>query len=77
MNSALAHRELEQFCQLSEADYRLVETAIDRLGLSARVYHRILKVAHTIADMAGSEQIQTAHLTEAVGYRRLDTATQS
>lgn len=77
MNSALAHRELEQFCQLSEADYRLVETAINRLGLSARAYHRILKVARTIADMAGSEQIQTAHLTEAVGYRRLDTATQS
>ena len=53
---------------------QLVEKAISRFGLSARAYHRILKVARTIADLAGSPDIQTVHLTEAIGYRRLDTA---
>jgi magnesium chelatase family protein len=49
----------------------LIERAITQLGLSMRAYHRILKVARTIADLAGSENIQTAHITEAIGYRRL------
>jgi magnesium chelatase family protein len=71
-NAALKNREVERFCRLSEADGRLLEQAIERLGLSARAYHRILKVARTIADLAGAEEIQTAHLAEAIGYRRLD-----
>jgi magnesium chelatase family protein len=75
-NYLLEHKELQEYCPLSESDYQLLEQAINRLGLSARAYHRILKVARTIADLAGSEHIQTLHLSEAIGYRRLDTAIQ-
>lgn len=73
VNAALQHKEIEVFCSLSDSDYHLLEDAISRLGLSARAYHRILKVARTIADLAGSNAIQTAHLSEAISYRRLDT----
>ncbi len=69
-NTLLDSREIEKFCQLSEADERLLDSAIQRLGLSARAWHRILKVARTIADMANSDTIQTAHLAEAITYRR-------
>jgi magnesium chelatase family protein len=69
----LEQKEIEVYCPLSDSDYQLVEKAITRLGLSARAYHRILKVARTIADLSGSEQIKTEHLSEAIGYRRLDT----
>ena len=71
-NSALKNRQIEKVCSLSEDDSHLLEQAIERLGLSARVHHRILKVARTIADLADSEMINTAHLTEAISYRRLD-----
>lgn len=71
-NSALSVRELERDCALSESDYQLLERALERLGLSPRAYHRILKVARTIADLAGAPNIQTAHLTEAISYRALD-----
>ncbi len=71
-NAALKNKQVEKFCRLSDADQRLLEQAIERLGLSARAYHRILKVARTIADLAGSEDIHTTHLTEAISYRRLD-----
>jgi len=74
-NYLLENKEIEVHCKLSESDYQLLEQAISRLGLSARAYHRILKVARTIADLAGSEHIQTPHLSEAIGYRRLDTRT--
>jgi len=72
-NYLLSNKELEQYCNLDEANYQLLEQAITRLGLSARAYHRILKVARTIADLAGVDQIETVHLSEAIGYRRLDT----
>jgi magnesium chelatase family protein len=72
-NYLLDNKELEEYCQLSESDYQLVEQAISRLGLSARAYHRILKVARTIADLAGETHINTHHLSEAISYRRLDT----
>ena len=71
-NAMLGNREVERHCAISEADSQLLERAIEQLGLSARAYHRILKVARTIADLAGSPDITTAHLTEAIGYRRLD-----
>ncbi|MDX1253064.1 MAG: YifB family Mg chelatase-like AAA ATPase [Gammaproteobacteria bacterium] len=71
-NCHLNNRQIDRLCRLSDSDARLLEQAIERLGLSARSYHRILKVARTIADLAGSDAIQTAHLTEAISYRRLD-----
>ena len=66
----LGNREAQRDCELTANDRSLLERALDRLGLSARAYHRILRVARTIADLAGSERIGTAHLTEAIQYRR-------
>jgi magnesium chelatase family protein len=71
-NSQLDNRQLKKFCELDGDSRRLLENAISKLGLSARAYHRILKVARTIADLAGAEHIGHTHLTEAIGYRRLD-----
>ncbi len=72
LNSALRPREIERDCVLGDSGRRLLEQALTRLALSARAYHRILKVARTIADLAGAERIEVPHLSEAVGYRRLD-----
>ncbi|MBZ4194622.1 MAG: YifB family Mg chelatase-like AAA ATPase [Candidatus Contendobacter sp.] len=71
-NSLLKTREIERHCTLSDADHKLLEIALERLGLSPRAYHRILKVSRTIADLAGSDAIKTQHLTEAISYRALD-----
>lgn len=71
-NATLDIKDIEQHCWLADADYRLLESALERFGLSSRAYHRILKVARTIADLADSDAIQTQHLTEAIGYRALD-----
>lgn len=71
-NAQLGQAETMLACRLDEHDQALLERAIDSLQLSARSMHRILRVARTIADLADSPQIATAHLTEALGYRRLD-----
>jgi magnesium chelatase family protein len=71
-NAVLNNTAIDRHCRLNEQDGRLLEQAMEKLGLSARAYHRILKVARTIADLAGSEKIATPHLTEAISYRRLD-----
>jgi magnesium chelatase family protein len=71
-NHHLSGRQLNQVCQLDPAGRQLLEQAAKQLGLSARAYHRILKVARTIADLAGMEQPAVEHLTEAISYRRLD-----
>jgi len=71
-NASLKNREVDKYCRVNDEDNRLLDRAIDQLGLSARAYHRILKVARTIADLANESQIQTPHLTEAISYRRLD-----
>ena len=71
-NAMLGVRETEQWCALGEAGERLMKQAFSRLGLTARTYHKILKVARTIADLDGEERILEKHLKEAVGYRTLD-----
>ena len=70
-NGALEHREVRRDCTLSAADRSLLERALDKLGLSARAYHRILRVARTIADLAQAPRIEAAHLGEAIQYRRI------
>jgi magnesium chelatase family protein len=71
-NALLSPTLIKRDCALSEDGHRLLEQAIDKLGLSHRAYHRILKLARTVADLAGSEDIGIQHLSEAIGYRRLD-----
>ena len=64
--------EIGRHCPLEEETENLLEAAVVKLGFSARAYYRILKVARTIADLAGSPQIRSSHLAEAIQYRSLD-----
>lgn len=72
VNALLNSREIEQVCKLDKADAEFLEQALHQLGLSVRAYHRILKVARTIADLSQAEWIEKAHLAEALGYRNMD-----
>ena len=72
LNSRLTHSQLQQACVLAKQDRQLLQHAMDKLQLSARAYHRIIKLARTIADMDAATDITTGHLTEAINYRRLD-----
>lgn len=71
-NAHLAGQEIIKFCKVSADDQILLDQAMEHFGLSARAYHRILKVARTIADLADSEIIRTEHLTESLSYRCMD-----
>jgi magnesium chelatase family protein len=71
-NARLTTREIEQHCTPDEHGATLLKQAIARLGLSARGYHRILKLGRTIADLAGAKNVAAAHIAEAIQYRRLD-----
>jgi len=71
-NAQLSSRETEDHCRLSGECRQLITQAATHLGLSARAHHRIRRVARTIADLAQSESIDVAHLSEAIGYRRFD-----
>jgi len=70
-NNQLGTKEIDRYCEADAAGETLLKQAIGRLNLSARAYHRILKLARTIADLAGAERVQSAHVAEAIQYRRL------
>ena len=71
-NAQMSERMIHQYAEPDEAGISLLRMAMERLNLSARAYNRILKVARTIADIEGSEQLQPSHLAEAISYRNLD-----
>ncbi|MBI4427885.1 MAG: YifB family Mg chelatase-like AAA ATPase [Ignavibacteriales bacterium] len=71
-NADMESKEIKEYCQIDNAGADLLKTAMNRLGLSARAYDRILKVARTIADLSGNEVIRPEHLGEAIQYRSLD-----
>jgi magnesium chelatase family protein len=74
LNSLLAHKQIDKVCALRKTDQLLLHTVMEKLQLSARAYHRILKLARTIADMDKAEDIKTQHLSEAINFRKLDRA---
>jgi magnesium chelatase family protein len=71
-NAQMTERMLHQFAEPDAESLEMLRMAMERLKLSARAYSRILKVARTIADLAGSEKVQSMHIAEAIGYRNLD-----
>lgn len=73
-NNLLGTKEIERFCKADSAGETMLKQAISRLNLSARAFHRVLKVARTVADLAGNENIAAAQIAEAIQYRRFDRA---
>jgi magnesium chelatase family protein len=71
-NAHMRPREVREFCRIGEGGDALLKSAITRLGFSARAYHRVLKIARTIADLAGEDDIQSVHVSEGIQYRSLD-----
>jgi magnesium chelatase family protein len=71
-NAQMSNRQIKKHCAIDAPSAQLLESAIEKLGLSARAYHRILKISRTIADLEGAPAIQTEHISEAVQYRSLD-----
>ena len=74
-NAHMSNRQIQAFCHVSSEAHRLLETAIDKLGLSARAFNRVLKIARTIADLDGAEDLRVPHISEAIQYRTLDRNT--
>ena len=71
-NAAMNNRMIDRYCPLDAGCRRLMERIIEKMGLSARACSRIIKLARTIADLEGAEDIRTEHISEAAGYRFLD-----
>lgn len=71
-NAWLGNREVERDCTLDAELHELLDRAVERLGLSARAYHRVLRGARAIADLAGASPIDTTHLSDAIQYRRFE-----
>jgi len=71
-NALMSHKQVRKFCVLGKEENELLKMAMTELNFSARAYDKILKVSRTIADLSGSENIKTEHLSEAIQYRSLD-----
>ena len=71
-NAQMSSRKIRTYCELDKASQALLKTAMERLGLSARAYDRILKVARTLADLAGTDRLHSDHIAEDIQYRSLD-----
>jgi len=71
-NAHMGARDLRRHCRLHDTVETVLRQAVGRLNLSARAYHRVLKIARTIADLAGEHELTTAHVSEAIQYRSLD-----
>lgn len=71
-NADLSASDIRQYCMLSKADHEFLELAVEKLGLSTRTHHKIIKIARTIADMAKHTKINQQHLMEALSYRAMD-----
>ena len=68
----MSSKQLREICVINQAGENLLKRSMEKLNLSARAYHRILKVSRTVADLAGSDDIKVEHLAEAIHYRSLD-----
>ena len=71
-NTQMSSRHIKKHCRIDDTSSNLLEAAIDKLGLSARAFNRILKIGRTIADPAGETDILTGHIAEAIQYRNMD-----
>lgn len=71
-NAQMNSRQIKKYCKIDDVSCGLIESAVDKLGLSARAFNRILKIARTIADLAGKTDIESEHISEAIQYRNLD-----
>ena len=69
VNGDMGPAEIQRYCDINEEGKSLMRAAVQQMNLSARAYHRVLKLGRTIADLAGEEEVQTAHLAEALQYR--------
>jgi magnesium chelatase family protein len=74
-NSSMNPQMVEKYCSIDNDGKRLLEKSVERLGLSARAYHRVLRLARTIADLAGSDRVEESPVVEAMSYRALDRPT--
>jgi len=72
LNAKMSNKQIERYCELDATTQQLLSASVDKLKLTARSYHKILRLARTIADMADDSNILPGHLAEAIAYRKLD-----